>query len=389
MTGAESRPIVVTVFNQKGGVGKTTTAVNVAVCLAAFGRRVALIDLDSQSNATANLGVPPPVATGAYHLLVGQAKLDEALRATPYDNLRLVGGSDELAWADVELAMGEAPEAAMTRALATVPPELDFIVIDCPPAPGIVSVNALVAADMVVMPVMPSPHALDGLHKAWWNVTRVRSHFQRGMDGLHILLTMTEDSDLTKRLSADIIAEFGARVMPIMVPRDGAVIEAASRDLPVAVLASGSAPARAYVRVAELLLDPAANDLEAREAARARLGQWQDKLAALPAHRDRYGNTGAAPAPAWTEDGDIPEDEDLEEVPLPTPEAAAAALEDAPKPRMVKHHTPRRPATTAPAPKMGPVRRAIFALLLLTIGAILGAAAAVAVLMGPGLPFPV
>lgn len=388
MTGAAARPTIVTVFNQKGGVGKTTTAVNVAVCLAAFGRRVALIDLDSQSNATANLGVPPPVATGAYHLLVGQATLEQALRATPYDNLRLVGGSDELAWADVELAMGEAPEAAMTRALADLPPGLEFIVVDCPPAPGIVSVNALVAADMVVMPVMPSPHALDGLHKAWWNVTRVRSHFQRGMDGLHILLTMTEDSDLTKRLSADIIAEFGSRVMPIMVPRDGAVIEAASRDLPVAVLASGSAPARAYVRVAELLLDADANDLEAREAARAQLGQWQDKLAELPAHRDRYGNTGAAPAPAWTEDGAPLDDEDLEEEPLPTPEAAAAALEDAPKPRMVKHHAPRR-ADTAPAPKVGPVRRAIFALLLLTIGAILGAAAAVAVLMGPGLPFPV
>lgn len=367
------RPAIVTVFNQKGGVGKTTTAVNIAVCLAAFGRRVALIDLDSQSNATANLGVPPPVATGAYHLITGQVPFAECLRATPFENLRLVGGSDELAWADIELAMGEQPEAALNRALAVPPDGLDYIVVDCPPAPGIVSVNALVAADMVVMPVMPSPHALDGLHKAWWNVTRVRSHFGRDMEGLHILLTMTEDGDVTRRLSADIMAEFGARVMPIMVPRDGSVIEAASRDLPVAVLASGSGPARAYVRVAELLLDPAANDLEARETARTRLGEWQQSLVELPAHRDRYGDTGPAPAPAWTEDG---EDDDPDGGQAPVAPATPA-------------RAPRRLPPPPARPTMGWGRRLAVGLLLVAVGAALGAALTVAVLLGPGLPFPV
>lgn len=367
-----ARPVIVTVFNQKGGVGKTTSAVNIAICLAAFGRQVALIDLDSQSNATSNLGVPPPVATGAYHLITGQVPFVDCLRATPFENLRLVGGSDELAWADIELAMGEQPEAAISRALAIPPAGLDFIVIDCPPAPGIVSVNALVAADMVVMPVMPSPHALDGLHKAWWNVTRVRSHFKRDMSGLHILLTMTEDGDVTKRLSADIIAEFGTRVMPIMVPRDGAVIEAAARDLPVAVLAAGSAPARAYVRVAELLLDPTTSDLAAREAARERLDQWQKRLGELPAHRDRYGNTGAAPAPAWTEQGG---EEEVEDADIPASPVTP----------------PRRAPRLAPsaAPVVGWGRRLVLWLLLLSIGAILGAALTVAVLKGPELPFPV
>ncbi|MGE5514329.1 MAG: ParA family protein [Bacteroidota bacterium] len=366
-----TRPVIVTVFNQKGGVGKTTTAVNVAICLAAFGRQVALIDLDSQSNATSNLGVPPPVATGAYHLITGQVPFVDCLRATPFENLRLVGGSDELAWADIELAMGEQPEAAISRALAVAPAGLDFIVVDCPPAPGIVSVNALVAADMVVMPVMPSPHALDGLHKAWWNVTRVRSHFKRDMSGLHILLTMTEDGDVTKRLSADIIAEFGTRVMPIMVPRDGAVIEAAARDLPVAVLSAGSAPARAYVRVAELLLDPATNDLAAREAARERLDQWQKRLGELPAHRDRYGNTGAAPDTAWTDQGN----EDADDADIPPPPVKAPRRSPRPSP----------PA----APVVGWGRRLVLWLLLVAIGAVLGAAATVAVLKGPELPFPV
>ncbi|MCR6631533.1 MAG: ParA family protein [Magnetospirillum sp.] len=253
---ARAGPRIITVFNQKGGVGKTTTSVNVAVCLAAFGRRVALIDLDSQSNATANVGVTPPVASGAYHLITGRAPFAECLRPTPFAGLRLVGGSDELAWADIELALGGQPEAGLTRALQTAPDDLDVIVIDCPPAPGVVSVNALVAADAVVMPVMPSPHARDGLHKAWWNVNRVRSNFNQQLSVIHILLTLTEEGDLTQRLSEDIMAEFGNRVMPVLVPRDNVVIEAAGRDLPVAVMASGSAPARAYVRVAESAAGP-------------------------------------------------------------------------------------------------------------------------------------
>lgn len=361
------RPVIVTVFNQKGGVGKTTTAVNVAVCMAAFGRRVALIDLDSQSNATANLGVPPPVATGAYHLLTGQVPFADCLRDTPFDNLRLVGGSDELAWADVELSMGTQPEAELSTALAASPADLDAIVIDCPPAPGIVSVNALVAADLVVMPVMPSPHALDGLHKAWWNVNRVRSHFKRDLGGLHILLTMTEDGTVPTRLAADILAEFGSRVMPVMVPRDGSVIEAASRDLPVAVLASGSAPGRAYVRVTELLLDPDASDLQAREAVRARLSLWRNQMVDLPSHRDPYADTGPAPAPAWTED--VEEDEPDDE-------------EDGDAPQTPLSHPVHHPGPPRPASRLGT------GLALVAVGMLLGAAVTVAVLLGLGLRFP-
>lgn len=345
-----SRPQIVTVFNQKGGVAKTTTAVNVAVCLAAFGRTVALIDLDSQSNATTNLGLTSPVTTGAYHLITGHARFEDALRPTPYDGLRLVGGSDELAWADIELALGKDPEAGLTRALEKVPAGLDFIVIDCPPAPGIVSVNALVAADAVVMPVMPSPHALDGLHKAWWNLNRVRTRFNQGLGNINILLTMTEEGELTKRLSEDIIAEFGPRVMPVLVPRDAVVIEAAARDLPVAVLASASAPARAYVRVAELLLDRTVGSQEARDAARERLNLWQKGVEEAPAPVDHRG-AGKPPAPGWSEDGTLPGD-DPDEVPRRTLKLAHA-------------------------------------LLWLGVGAILGSALAVAVLRGPDLPFPV
>lgn len=326
LSGAVGQPTVITVFNQKGGVGKTTTSVNLAICLAAFGKRVALIDLDSQSNATTNLGVTPPVATGAYHLITGRAPFAECLRKTPYDGLQLVGGSDELAWTDIELALKPNPEAGLTRAFENIPPHIEIIVIDCPPAPGIVSVNALVSAGVVVMPVMPSPHALDGLHKAWWNVNRVRTHFNRDMHTVNILLTMTEDGELTKRLSEDIIAEFGPRVMPVMVPRDNVVIEAAARDLPIAVLASGSPPARAYLRVADLLMArthhmtaeaPRGEDAPDRDAALAQLEEWREVVGNLPAHAAQHATTAessTAPIPGWADAG---EDADTD-VPAPT-----------------------------------------------------------------------
>lgn len=299
-----AKPAVITVFNQKGGVGKTTTSVNLAVCLAALGQRVVLVDLDSQSNATTNVGVTPPVSTGAYHLLTAKAPFEECLKKTAFDNLRLVGGSDELAWADIELALQPECQDVLTHALAKLPADIDAIVIDCPPAPGIVSVNALVAADMVVMPVMPSPHALDGLHKAWWNVNRVRSHYNRDLHTINILLTMTEEGELTKRLSEDIIAEFGPRVMPVLVPRDNVVIEAAAHDLPVVAMAPQSPPARAYLRLAELLLGRlktlsggAAPD---RDTAADTLAVWAAELEERRSHL-AVPEPGDMPDPGWTE----------------------------------------------------------------------------------------
>ncbi|MBF0324452.1 MAG: ParA family protein [Alphaproteobacteria bacterium] len=308
-----AKPIVITVFNQKGGVGKTTTSVNLAVCLAALGRRVVLVDLDSQSNATTSMGLTAPVPTGAYHLITGRASCSECLKPTPYDNLRLIAGSDELAWADIELALQDDCQLAIQRAFERLPSDVEIVVIDCPPAPGIVSVNALVAADAVVMPVMPSPHALDGLHKAWWNVNRVRGHFNHDLHTVYILLTMTEDGEMTGRLTEDIIAEFGARVVPVLIPRDPVVIEAAARDLPVVTMAPQSPPARAYLRLAELLLnrvsrmaalaegDEGAGSAD-RDFGADRLAEWAGAVAQNGQGRRAVPEPGDPPAPGWTED---------------------------------------------------------------------------------------
>lgn len=307
MTVAHTRPqvefaaTVITIFNQKGGIGKTTTSVNLAICLAALGHRVVLVDLDSQSNASAGIGLTAPAPTGAYQLITGKAKFAECIRRTRFEGLSLCAGSDDLAWADIELAGYPEPQLALGRALEDVPATWDFVIIDCPPAPGIVSVNALVAADAVVMPVMPSPHALDGLRKAWWNVNRVRRNYNAELRLAGVLLTMTEDAALPRELAETIGAEFGGRVLPVAIPREHVVTEAAARDMPVAVLAPGSAPAEAYLRLAmdlrQTLDEDSGASRDGWEQALDRLGAWHEAILEQPFERSE--RPGPAPETGW------------------------------------------------------------------------------------------
>jgi len=314
MSDEAAKPTVVVVFNQKGGIGKTTTSVNLAVCLAALGKRVVLLDLDAQSNATTSVGLASPAATGAYQLLRGEVDVARACRPTPYPNLRLIAGSDDLSWADVEIAVKPDPQFVLERALASTPDDVDVVVIDCAPAFGILSVNATVAADVVLLPVVPSPLALDGLHKAWWNIQRVRKHFNRDLETMGILFTMTEDSELMHRLTEAIMASFGGRVLPVMIPRDMKVIEAAARDLPLVVLDPESPAAAAYLRLAEVVLArmlPGGASLPetAHEQARAHLTDWRkprpadDTPAALPqVHETEPLAHGPAPEQSWDQE---------------------------------------------------------------------------------------
>ncbi|CAA7620743.1 Chromosome partitioning ATPase [Candidatus Terasakiella magnetica] len=308
-------PPIIVVFNQKGGIGKTTTSVNLATCLAALGRRVVLVDLDAQSNASTSVGLSSPAATGAYQLLRGEVDVTHACRATPYPNLRLVAGSDDLSWADTEIALKPDPQYVLERALATTPGDVDVVVVDCPPAFGILSVNATVAADVVILPVVPSPLALDGLHKAWWNIQRVRTHFNRDLDTMDILFTMTEDSELMHRLTEAIVASFGSRVLPVMVPRDLKVVEAAARDLPLVVLEPDCQAALSYLRLAELMVGKmavkGAAPLEdgTHEAALERLRQWRKPPPETgqppkrpPVRESPPLEPGPAPKPNWDQD---------------------------------------------------------------------------------------
>lgn len=294
-------PRIIVVFNQKGGIGKTTTAVNLAVCLADMGRSVVLLDLDAQSNASSSVGLTAPAATGAYQLLRGEVDVAHAWRPTPYPGLRLIAGSDDLSWADVEIAVKRDPQFVLQQALRTTPPEVDVVVVDCPPAFGILSVNAAVAADTVILPVVPAPLALDGLHKAWWNIQRVRRHFNRDLDSMGILFTMTEDNDVMHRITDAVTASFGNRMLPVRIPRDLRVVEAAARDLPLVIQSPDCPAAQAYRRLAEHVDSVLLGERRPRAPAEAHEADGDEAEELPPVHASPPLEAGEAPGATWDE----------------------------------------------------------------------------------------
>lgn len=246
--------LVITAFNQKGGIGKTTTSVNLAVCLAAFGKRVVLVDLDSQGNATTSVGVTQTVRKGAYELITGKASLTEASQPTRFPGLSLCGASDELAGVDIELAHLAQSQHLLRAAVHAEQEEFDVIVIDCPPALGMLPVNALVAADVALMPVAPQPLAHDGLHKAWRHIHRIRDNLNPDLVIDGILLTFASDDPMAAEQAQLIRGEFGRSCLPMEVPVDSRVIAASKADLPVVVFDPACPAAQAYLKLTQHFL---------------------------------------------------------------------------------------------------------------------------------------
>lgn len=246
--------LVITAFNQKGGIGKTTTSVNLAVCLAAFGKRVVLVDLDSQGNATTSLGIPTTARKGAYDMITGAVNLTEASLKTRFDGLSLCAATDELAGVDVELAQRHQSRELLRNAVRAEQDQFDFIVIDCPPALGMLPVNALVAADVALMPVMPQPLAHDGLHKAWRHIHKIRDNLNPDLVIDGILLTFTGADDLALEQAAAIRREFAKNCLPMDVPLDPQVVVASRHDLPVVVYDPDCPAAQAYVQLTQHFL---------------------------------------------------------------------------------------------------------------------------------------
>ena len=246
-------PRVYAFANQKGGVGKTTTAINLAACLAEAGERALLVDLDPQANATSGLGMRAN-GTSSYDLLDG-VPLSELVKPTRFENLYLVPSKPELAGAAVELSRRDDGDRYLAHALEHTE-GFDFVLLDCPPSLGPLTVNALAAADRVIVPVQTEYYALEGLAQLAQSINLIKTRLNPRLEIAGVLLTM---ADGRTRLSAEVEAEvrrhFGPLVFEAVVPRSVRVAEAPSHGLPVTHYDRRSRGAEAYWKVAMELVE--------------------------------------------------------------------------------------------------------------------------------------
>jgi chromosome partitioning protein len=253
---AAKEPRIVAIANQKGGVGKTTTAINLATALAATGAAVLLIDLDPQGNASTGLGVGRERRTRtSYEVLIGDATLADAIIATDVPNLSLVAASVELTGAELELVSEDRREFRLSDALAKSAPQHDYVLIDCPPSLGLLTLNALTAARTVLVPLQCEFYALEGLSHLVRTIDRVKRHFNPALALEGVVLTMFDKrNNLSDLVAADVRDHFGDKVYRTVIPRNVRVSEAPSHGKPVLIYDFRSAGAQAYMHLAGEML---------------------------------------------------------------------------------------------------------------------------------------
>ncbi|KMY66882.1 chromosome partitioning protein ParA [Desulfocarbo indianensis] len=247
---------IIAVANQKGGVGKTTTAVNLAACLAAAGQDVLVVDMDPQGNATSGLGVSLRAEdTSLYHVLIGQAQPGAAMRDTALPHLKILGSEVNLFGAEMELAQLPNRERLLTGALAALGQRFRFIFLDCPPSLGLLTLNALTACQGVLIPLQTEYYALEGLTQLLHTVARVRRAWNQSLKLDGIALTMYDGrNNLCRQVEDDVRGHFKHLVFKTVVPRNVRLSEAPSFGKPAILYDPKSTGSQAYLALARELM---------------------------------------------------------------------------------------------------------------------------------------
>lgn len=244
---------IIAVANQKGGVGKTTTAINVSACLASIGRKTLLLDMDPQANTTSGLGLEPrQLSTSIYHVLLDGMAISDVVIQTEIKSLSLAPANFDLVGAEVEMTALIAREGKLRTALKPIRDEYEYIIIDCPPSLGLITLNALTACDSILIPIQCEYYALEGLGQLLETIELVRENLNPKLEIEGVLLTM---QDKRVKLSEQVILEvkkfFKSQVYETIIPRNVRLSEAPSFGKPVILYDAKSSGAKSYMKLAK------------------------------------------------------------------------------------------------------------------------------------------
>lgn len=247
---------VIAVANQKGGVGKTTSVINLTAALGKAGKKCLLVDVDSQGNSTSGLGINKrEVECSVYNLLVGDGRASEAILKTQFKNVDLIPSSIDLAAAEVELAESQDRTLKLRQSLAAIRDQYDYILIDCPPSMGLVTLNAFSACDTVIIPIQCEYYALEGLSQLTATIRQVKRLYNPVIELEGILLTMYDGRlRLTEQVEAEVRKHFSDKVYDTVIPRNVRLSEAPSFGMPAIYFDASSRGAKAYTALCKEFL---------------------------------------------------------------------------------------------------------------------------------------